>query len=95
MPYRSHLVAGPPLNISIDESETATEAAAGVNATPLTISVPLKVGPTKNIYQFTQLRDQYKKKFVQTAQLMSKLEAEAEATNQAEAQTNSNASIPN
>ena len=39
------------------------------------MQVPLKVGPTKNIYQFTQLRDAYKNKFVQTAQLMNELEA--------------------
>ena len=37
--------------------------------------VPLKVGPTKNIYQFTQLRDHYKNKFIETAQKMTDLEA--------------------
>ena len=33
-------------SVMLDESELFR----GANATPLTISVPLKVGPTKNIY---------------------------------------------
>ena len=31
----------------------------------------MKIGPTRNIYQFTQLRDNYKKKFVQTVSQMN------------------------
>jgi len=44
-------------------STEETMSSLGMNQ-PLTVSVPLKAGPTKNIYQFTQLRDQYKNKFV-------------------------------
>ena len=40
------------------------ESFKAINNQPLTVQVPLKVGPTKNIYQFTQLRDAYKNKFV-------------------------------
>lgn len=40
------------------------ESYKAINNQPLTVQVPLKVGPTKNIYQFTQLRDAYKNKFV-------------------------------
>ena len=35
---------------------------------PLTVMVPLRLGPTKNLYQFTKLRDNYKQKFIQTSQ---------------------------
>jgi len=43
--------------------------------------VPLKAGPTKNIYLFTKLRDQYKNKFVQTAHLIGSLEDEVRRKN--------------
>ena len=52
------------------------ESYKAINNQPLTVQVPLKVGPTKNIYQFTQLRDAYKNKFVQTAQMMNELEGQ-------------------
>lgn len=49
---------------AIPARDDDAESYRAINNQPLTVQVPLKVGPTKNIYQFTQLRDAYKNKFV-------------------------------
>lgn len=36
--------------------------------------MPPRVGPNRNIYQFTKLRDDYKLKFIQTTQRMQMVE---------------------
>ena len=50
--------------IDVQQSNDDNQSFKAINSQPLTVQVPLKVGPTKNIYQFTQLRDAYKNKFV-------------------------------
>ena len=55
----------PPASAQHDpNNEDYFEMSQSANNQPLTVQVPMKVGPTKNIYQFTQLRDQYKNKFI-------------------------------
>ena len=52
--------------------------------------VPPRLGPSKNLYQFTQLRDSYKQKFIEASQMMTNVGAlpinfEIEAASLAEA----------
>ena len=63
---RNQLAAMSSTNVgaAITARDDDAESFKAINNTPLTVQVPLKVGPTKNIYQFTQLRDAYKNKFV-------------------------------
>jgi hypothetical protein len=37
----------------------------------VTVSIPPKLGPSKNLYLFTKLRDAYKHKFIETSQMMA------------------------
>ena len=39
------------------------------------------LGPSKNLYQFTQLRDQYKNKFIQASQNIADLDSRLQGMN--------------
>ena len=45
------------------------------------------VGPSKNLYKFTQLRDQYKNRFIQTSQRIADLNDQMRGINRSRTDT--------